>query len=75
MSISADLIEMKLREWYRVPNDIVSECGSAVRRVSLLKSEVQMLRERIAYLEQHVPEEIAKPKPPESVYRRKSQWD
>jgi len=75
MTTSANVIEMKLRDWYRLPEDMVLECGSAFRRVLLLESEVATLRRRIEYLEQHVPEEIAKPKVAEPRYHKRSQWD
>ena len=74
MSMSANVLEMRLREC-RTPDHLISECGSAVRRVGILEAEVQMLRERIAFLEQHVAPEIAKPPVREPVYHRRSKWD
>jgi hypothetical protein len=75
MSLDAHAVEMQLRDYYRVPEELVVRCGDALRQSILLKRQCERLEERIAALEKHVPPEIAHPPQPEPQYLRRSKWE
>ncbi len=75
MSLDAHAVEMQLRDYYRVPEELVVRCGDALRQSILLKRQCERLEQRIAFLETHVPPEIATPPQPEPQYLRRSKWE
>jgi hypothetical protein len=75
MSLDAHAVEMQLRDYYRVPEELVVRCGDALRQSILLKRQCERLEQRIAALEKHVPPEIARPAQPELNYHARSKWE
>lgn len=75
MTLDPIVAEHQLRDWYRVPEDMVGQVVWSIKRVGSLQREVQQLREWIAHLEQHVPPEVARPPLPQTNYGHRSQWE
>ena len=69
------VMEHQLRDWYRVPDELVANVVWSVRQVRSLQGEVERLEKRIKFLEQHVPPEIARPPQPELNYHARSKWE